>query len=186
MPGDATRNLSQQCLNALAKVLPRLLGGSADLASSNMTLLKMFGDFQKDTPGERNVRFGVREHGMGAICNGIAHHTKGLIPYCATFFVFTDYMRPSMRLAALSESRVHFVMTHDSIGLGEDGPTHQPVEHIASFCTMPNILMLRPADGNETAGAYRIAILNTKRPSVLALSRQKLPNLLLHVAKWVG
>nr|GFC13172.1 transketolase, chloroplastic [Tanacetum cinerariifolium] len=144
MPGDATRNLSQQCLNNLANVLPGLLGGSADLASSNMTLLKMFGDFQKHTPAERNVRFGVREHGMGAICNGIAHHTKGLIPYCATFFVFTDYMRASMRLAALSESRVIYVMTHDSIGLGEDGPTHQPVEHIASFRAMPNILMLRP------------------------------------------
>ncbi|XP_076941578.1 transketolase-2, chloroplastic-like [Bidens hawaiensis] len=177
IPGDATRNLSQQCLNALAKVLPGLLGGSADLASSNMTLLKMFGDLQKLTPEERNIRFGVREHGMGAICNGIAHHTKGLIPYCATFFVFTDYMRPAMRLAALSESRVIYVMTHDSIGLGEDGPTHQPVEHISSFRAMPNILMLRPADGNETAGAYRVAILNTKRPSVLALSRQKLPNL---------
>ncbi|KAI7751574.1 hypothetical protein M8C21_004140, partial [Ambrosia artemisiifolia] len=176
-PGDATRNLSQQCLNALAKVLPGLLGGSADLASSNMTLLKMFGDLQKETPEERNIRFGVREHGMGAICNGIAHHTKGLIPYCATFFVFTDYMRPAMRLAALSETRVIYVMTHDSIGLGEDGPTHQPIEHIASFRAMPNILMLRPADGNETAGAYRVAILNTKRPSVLALSRQKLPNL---------
>ncbi|KAF5795219.1 putative transketolase [Helianthus annuus] len=177
IPGDATRNLSQQCLNALAKVLPGLLGGSADLASSNMTLLKMFGDLQKETPEERNIRFGVREHGMGAICNGIAHHTKGLIPYCATFFVFTDYMRPAIRLAALSESRVIYVMTHDSIGLGEDGPTHQPVEHISSFRAMPNILMLRPADGNETAGAYRVAILNTKRPSVLALSRQKLPNL---------
>ncbi|KAM0042883.1 Transketolase [Helianthus debilis subsp. tardiflorus] len=177
IPGDATRNLSQQCLNALAKVLPGLLGGSADLASSNMTLLKMFGDLQKETPEERNIRFGVREHGMGAICNGIAHHTNGLIPYCATFFVFTDYMRPAIRLAALSESRVIYVMTHDSIGLGEDGPTHQPVEHISSFRAMPNILMLRPADGNETAGAYRVTILNTKRPSVLALSRQKLPNL---------
>ncbi|KAK1414937.1 hypothetical protein QVD17_30702 [Tagetes erecta] len=114
---------------------------------------------------------------MGAISNGIAHHTKGLIPYCATFFVFRDYMRPAIRLAALSESRVIYLMTHDSIGLGEDGPTHQPVEHIASFRAMPNILMLRPADGNEIAGAYRIAILNTKRPLVLALSRQKLPNL---------
>ncbi|PWA36017.1 transketolase protein [Artemisia annua] len=177
MPGDATRNISQQCLNNLANILPGLLGGSADIASSNMTLLKMFGDFQKHTPTERNVRFGVREHGMGAICNGIAHHTKGLIPYCATFLVFTDYMRASMRLAALSESRVIYVMTHDSIGVGENGPTHQPVEHIASFRAMPNILMLRPADGNETAGAYRIAVLNTKRPSVLALSSQKLPNL---------
>ncbi|KAL0339264.1 UNVERIFIED_CONTAM: Transketolase, chloroplastic [Sesamum angustifolium] len=154
-PGDATRNLSQQNLNALAKVLPGLLGGSADLASSNMTLLKMFGDFQKNTPEERNVRFGVREHGMGAICNGIALHSPGLIPYCATFFVFTDYMRAAMRISALSEAGVIYVMTHDSIGLGEDGPTHQPIEHLASFRAMPNILMLRPADGNETAGAYK-------------------------------
>ncbi|KAM4094425.1 hypothetical protein ACB094_06G194300 [Castanea mollissima] len=177
-PADATRNLSQQCLNALAKVLPGFLGGSADLASSNMTLLKMFGDFQKDTPEERNVRFGVREHGMGAICNGIALHSPGgLIPYCATFFVFTDYMRAAIRISALSEAGVIYVMTHDSIGLGEDGPTHQPIEHIASFRAMPNILMLRPADGNETAGAYKVAVLNRKRPSILALSRQKLKQL---------
>ncbi|RWW21401.1 hypothetical protein GW17_00014451 [Ensete ventricosum] len=176
-PADATRNLSQQNLNALAKVLPGLLGGSADLASSNMTLLKMFGDFQKGTPEERNVRFGVREHGMGAICNGIALHSPGLLPYCATFFVFTDYMRAAMRISALCEAGVIYVMTHDSIGLGEDGPTHQPVEHLISFRAMPNILMLRPADGNETAGAYKVAVLNRKRPSVLALSRQKLPQL---------
>lgn len=130
---DATRNLSQQCLNALAKVIPGFLGGSADLATSNMTLLKMFGDFQRDTPEERNIRFGVREHGMGAISNGIAVHSPGLIPYCATFFVFTDYMRASIRLSALSESGVIFVMTHDSIGLGEDGPTHQPVEQLFSL-----------------------------------------------------
>ncbi|EES10537.1 hypothetical protein BDA96_06G037600 [Sorghum bicolor] len=172
---DATRNLSQQCLNALAKVIPGFLGGSADLATSNMTLLKMFGDFQRDTPEERNIRFGVREHGMGAISNGIAVHSPGLIPYCATFFVFTDYMRASIRLSALSESGVIFVMTHDSIGLGEDGPTHQPVEQLFSLRAMPNILMLRPADGNETSGAYKIAVLNRKRPSIIALSRQKLP-----------
>ncbi|KAJ3672519.1 hypothetical protein LUZ60_007240 [Juncus effusus] len=176
-PADATRNLSQTNLNALAKVLPGLLGGSADLASSNMTLLKMFGDFQKSTPEERNVRFGVREHGMGAICNGIGLHSPGLIPYCATFFVFTDYMRAAIRISALCECGVIYVMTHDSIGLGEDGPTHQPIEHLASFRAMPNILMLRPADGNETAGAYKVAVLNRKRPSILALSRQKLPNL---------
>jgi transketolase len=169
--------LSQTNLNALAKVLPGLLGGSADLASSNMTLLKAYGNFQSETPAERNVRFGVREHGMGAICNGIALHSPGLIPYCATFFVFTDYMRGAIRLSALSESGVIYVMTHDSIGLGEDGPTHQPIEHLASFRAMPNILMLRPADGNETAGAYKVAVLNRKRPSILALSRQKLPNL---------
>ncbi|KAI3701019.1 hypothetical protein L2E82_45661 [Cichorium intybus] len=177
IPADATRNLSQTCLNALAPVLPGLIGGSADLASSNMTLMKMFGDFQKNVPEARNVRFGVREHGMAAICNGLALHSPGFIPYCATFFVFTDYMRGAMRLSALSESGVIYVMTHDSIGLGEDGPTHQPIEHIASFRAMPNILMLRPSDGNETAGAYKVAVENRKRPSVLALSRQKLPNL---------
>ncbi|KAL4567171.1 hypothetical protein LXL04_022745 [Taraxacum kok-saghyz] len=177
IPADATRNLSQTCLNALAPVLPGLIGGSADLASSNMTLMKMFGDFQKNVPEERNVRFGVREHGMAAICNGLALHSPGFVPYCATFFVFTDYMRGAMRLSTLSESGVIYVMTHDSIGLGEDGPTHQPIEHIASFRAMPNILMLRPADGNETAGAYKVAVENRKRPSILALSRQKLPNL---------
>ncbi|CAN1308091.1 Transketolase, chloroplastic [Linum perenne] len=176
-PGDATRGLSQQNLNALADVLPALVGGSADLASSNLTLLKKSGNFQKDTPEGRNLRFGVREHGMGSICNGIARHSLGLIPYCATFFVFTDYMRAAIRISALSQTRVIYVMTHDSIGLGEDGPTHQPIEHIASFRAMPNVLMLRPADGNETAGAYRVAVLNKKRPSVIALSRQKVPQL---------
>ncbi|KAJ6344347.1 hypothetical protein OIU76_005966 [Salix suchowensis] len=171
-PADATRNLSQQNLNALAKVLPGFLGGSADLASSNMTLLKMFGDFQKDTPEERNIRFGVREHGMGAICNGIALHSPGLIPYCATFFVFTDYMRAAIRISALSEAGVIYVMTHDSIGLGEDGPTHQPIEHLASFRAMPNVLMLRPADGNETAGAYKAkAIPNFLEPPSRELKR---------------
>lgn len=114
---------------------------------------------------------------MGAICNGIALHSPGLIPYCATFFVFTDYMRAAIRISALSEAGVIYVMTHDSIGLGEDGPTHQPVEHLMSFRAMPNILMLRPADGKETAGAYKVAVLNKKRPSILALSRQKLPHL---------
>ncbi|KMZ75731.1 1-deoxy-D-xylulose-5-phosphate synthase, Transketolase [Zostera marina] len=176
-PADATRNLSQQCLNALANVLPGFLGGSADLASSNMTLMKTFGDFQKDTPEERNLRFGVREHGMGGISNGICLHSPGFIPYCATFFVFTDYMRGAMRISALSEAGVIYVMTHDSIGLGEDGPTHQPIEHLISFRAMPNIVMFRPADGNETAGCYKIGVINRKRPSILALSRQKLPQL---------
>ncbi|KAG0576534.1 hypothetical protein KC19_5G087600 [Ceratodon purpureus] len=175
--GDATRNLSQRCLNALARTLPGLIGGSADLASSNMTLMKMFGDFQKNTPGERNVRFGVREQAMGAICNGILLHRSGLIPYCATFFIFTDYLRAAMRISALSEAGVIYVMTHDSIGLGEDGPTHQPIEHLASFRAMPQMLMFRPADGNETSGAYKVAVLNRTVPSTLALSRQKLPNL---------
>ncbi|CAN6179550.1 unnamed protein product [Urochloa humidicola] len=176
-PEVATRNLSQQCLNALAQVLPGFLGGSADLASSSMTLLKEFGNFQNSSPEERNVCFGVREHGMGGICNGIALHTPGLIPYCATYFVFSDYMRAAMRVSALSEAGVIYIMTHDSIGVGENGPTHQPIEHLMSFRTMPNTLVLRPADGNETAGSYKVAVLNRKRPSVLALSRQKLPNL---------
>jgi transketolase len=173
----ASRIHSQTCLNALAPVLPGLIGGSADLAPSNMTLMKMFGDFQKDTPAERNMRFGVREHGMGAIVNGMALHNSGLIPYCATFFIFTDYMRGAMRVSALSEAGIIFVMTHDSIGLGEDGPTHQPVEHLASFRAMPNMLTMRPGDANESSGAYKVAIESRNRPTLLALSRQALPNL---------
>ena len=183
--GLATRLHSQTMLNALASVIPGFVGGSADLAPSNMTLMKMFGDFQKDTPAERNIRFGVREHAMGAICNGIALYAPGFVPYCATFFIFSDYMRNAMRMAAISESSTIFVMTHDSIGLGEDGPTHQPVEHLASFRAMPNMLTIRPADGNETAGAYKIAVLNgnaqnpkgIKRPSTLVFSRQGMPNM---------
>lgn len=126
---------------------------------------------------ERNLRFGVREHAMGAICNGIALHNSGLIPYCATFFIFTDYMRAAMRMSALSEAGVIYVMTHDSIGLGEDGPTHQPVEHLASFRAMPNMLMVRPSAGNEVAGAYKVAVTNRKRPTTIALSRQGMTNL---------
>lgn len=175
--GVATRIHSQTMLNAVASVLPGFIGGSADLAPSNMTLMKQFGDFQKDTPEERNVRFGVREHGMGSIANGIGLYAPGMIPYCATFFIFTDYMRAAMRLAALSQIRHIFVMTHDSIGLGEDGPTHQPIEHLSSFRAMPNILTIRPCDGNETAGAYKVAIENSKRPSIIVCSRQGLPNL---------
>jgi transketolase len=175
--GLATRLHSQTMLNALAPVLPGLIGGSADLAPSNMTLMKMFGDFQKDTPAERNMRFGVREHAMGAICNGIALHNSGLIPYCATFFIFSDYMRNPMRMSALSEAGVIYVMTHDSIGLGEDGPTHQPIEHVASFRAMPQMLMMRPGDGNESAGAYAAAVMNRGRPTTMALSRQGMSNL---------
>merc|ERR1712139_656414 len=173
----ASRLHSQTMLNTLSPVLPGLIGGSADLAPSNMTLMKMFGDFQKDTPAERNLRFGVREHAMAAIANGLALHNSGLIPYCATFFIFTDYMRNAMRMAALSEAGIIFVMTHDSIGVGEDGPTHQPIEHLASFRAMPKMLVMRPGDGNETAGAYRVAILNRERPTTLALSRQNMNNL---------
>lgn len=181
----ATRVHSGNCLNALAEVLPELIGGSADLAPSNNTLLKSSGDFQKGEYQNRYIRFGVREHGMGAICNGLALDGSGLIPYCATFLVFTDYMRAAIRLSALSEAGVIYVMTHDSIALGEDGPTHQPVEHVAALRVIPDIYVIRPADGNETSGAYKVAIKaargkrygNKTKPSVLALTRQALPNL---------
>lgn len=173
----ATRKNSEIVLNALAKVLPELIGGSADLTHSNYTLLKGFGDFQKGQYQNRNLRFGVREHGMGAICNGIALHNSGLIPYGATFLVFTDYMRGSIRLSALSRAGAIWVMTHDSLGLGEDGPTHQPIEHVGSLRMIPDLIVMRPADGNETSGAYKVAIENRHRPTLLALSRQNLPNL---------
>ncbi|MDF5730639.1 MAG: transketolase [Rhizonema sp. PD38] len=175
----ATRKTSEATLNALAPVLPQLIGGSADLAHSNNTLLKGYGDFQKGQYQNRNLRFGVREHGMGAICNGIALHGSGLIPYCATFLVFTDYMRAAIRLSALSQAGVIYVMTHDSIGLGEDGPTHQPVETIASLRAIPNLTVIRPADGNETSGAYKVAVefANQHRPTLLIFCRQNLPQL---------
>jgi transketolase len=171
----ATRKYSELTLNALAPVVTSLIGGSADLTHSNLTNIKVSGDFQKGHYENRNLRFGVREHGMGAICNGIALHGSGLIPYGATFLVFTDYMRNAIRLSALSEARVIWVMTHDSIGLGEDGPTHQPVEHVASLRAIPNLTVIRPADGNETSGAYKVAIESTHTPTLLALSRQALP-----------
>ncbi len=175
----ATRKLSEMCLNALAPVLPEMIGGSADLTHSNLTELKGFGDFQKGQYQNRNLRFGVREHGMGAICNGIALHSSGLIPYCATFLVFADYMRAAIRLSALSEAGVVYVMTHDSIALGEDGPTHQPVETLASLRAIPNLTVIRPADGNETAGAYKVAIeyANQNRPTLMAFTRQNLNQL---------
>jgi transketolase len=175
----ASRKHSEICLNALAPVLPELFGGSADLTHSNLTELKGFGDFQAGHYENRNIRFGVREHGMGAICNGISLHGSGLIPYGATFLVFTDYMRGAIRLSALSHCGVIWVMTHDSIALGEDGPTHQPVETIASLRAIPQLTVIRPADGNETSGAYKVAIENAAqhRPTLLALSRQNLPNL---------
>jgi transketolase len=175
--GLATRKHSEITLNALAPVVPSLIGGSADLTHSNLTLLKISGEFQKGKYENRNIRFGVREHGMGAICNAIALHGSGLIPYGATFLVFTDYMRNSIRLSALSEAGSIWVMTHDSIGLGEDGPTHQPVEHVASLRAIPNLTVFRPADGNETSGAYKVAIESRHAPTLLALSRQALPNL---------
>ena len=175
--GLATRKHSEICLNALAKVLPELIGGSADLTHSNYTLLKGYGDFQKGSYEGRNLRFGVREHGMGAICNGIALHNSGLIPYGATFLVFTDYMRAAIRLSALTHAGSIWVMTHDSIALGEDGPTHQPIETIASLRAIPQLMVMRPADGNETSGAYKVAVERRHQPSLLALSRQNLPNL---------
>lgn len=175
--GVATRKHSEITLNALAPVLPELIGGSADLAPSNLTLMKVSGDFQKGQYENRNLRFGVREHGMGAISNGIALHNPGLISYCATFLVFADYMRAAIRLSALSEAGVIYIMTHDSVALGEDGPTHQPIETIPSLRAIPNLLVMRPADGNETSGAYKVAVENRKRPTLLALTRQGVPNL---------
>jgi transketolase len=173
----ATRQTSEKTLNALAPALPELIGGSADLTHSNLTLLKGYGDFQKGSYQNRNLRFGVREHAMGAICNGILLHNSGLIPYCATFLVFADYMRAAIRLSALAQAGVIYVMTHDSIALGEDGPTHQPVETIASLRAIPNLMVFRPADGNETSGAYKIAVERRKQPSLMAMTRQALPNL---------
>jgi transketolase len=177
--GVATRKHSETCLNKLATVLPELIGGSADLTHSNLTELKGKGDFQKGQYQNPNIHFGVREHGMGAICNGIALHGSGLIPYGATFLIFTDYMRASIRLSALSNAGVIWVMTHDSIGQGEDGPTHQPIETLASLRAIPKLTVIRPADGNETSGAYKVAIERAKQdfPTLLAFTRQNVPNL---------
>jgi transketolase len=170
---QATRKASQQAINAIAPKLPALVGGSADLAESNLTDITGGGDLTATEAG-RTLRFGVREHGMGAISNGLAAH-GGLRPFCATFLVFSDYMRPSVRLAALMGLPVVYVWTHDSIGLGGDGPTHQPVEHLGSLRLMPNLWVMRPADGPETAEAWRAAIARTDGPTALALSRQELP-----------
>lgn len=169
----ATRQLSMKMLNAIAPILPSFVGGSADLAGSNLTIMKGYGDFQKSTPEGRNLRFGVREHGMGAIVNGIALAGYNLIPYSATFFVFTDYMRGAMRLSSLSKVGCINVMTHDSVFLGEDGPTHQPIEHLASFRAMPNHYMYRPSDPIETAAAYAVGLESRKTPTTIALTRQK-------------
>jgi transketolase len=170
----ATRSASGKVLNAIAAKLPELAGGSADLAPSNESAIKGGGEFLPDAPpGGRNFHFGVREHGMGAILNGMARY-GGVIPYGATFFVFTDYMRPSIRLAALMGSRVIYLMTHDSVGVGEDGPTHQPIEHLASLRAMPNLHVVRPGDANETAAAWRMALERTDGPTLLVLTRQKI------------
>jgi transketolase len=172
--GDATRGWSQKVINAIADHLPGLIGGSADLATSNKLYLQAWGDFEKKTPAERNIRYGVREHAMAAISNGIALHRSGLIPFAGTFFVFTDYMRGAVRISALSHAGVIYICTHDSIGLGEDGPTHQPVEHLASFRAMPNMTVVRPGDAIEVAGAYKVAVKNRSGPTMIVLSRQKL------------
>ena len=172
----ATRTTSWEVLQALNSVMPELIGGSADLAGSNKSILNGTPDFQKDSYHGRNLRFGVREHAMAAIVNGIAAY-GGLLPYGATFLNFIGYCLGSVTVSALSHHRAFFVMTHDSIGLGEDGPTHQPVEKLLLCRSTPNLLLLRPADGNETAGAYAVAIQQKTRPTVLALSRQDLPQI---------
>jgi transketolase len=170
----ATREASGKVLAALAPVMPTLIGGSADLNPSNNTYLKGYSDFQSSQRGGRNIRFGVREHAMGAILNGIAL-TRGMVPYGGTFLVFADYQRPSIRLAALMGLPTIYVLTHDSIGLGEDGPTHQPIEHLASLRAIPNLTVIRPADANETAEAWKYAVERRRGPVALALTRQKLP-----------
>ena len=172
--GMATRAASGRVLNALAKRIKNLIGGSADLAPSNQTLIQGEGDFQSERFGNRNLRFGVREHGMGAILNGMALH-GGLIPYGGTFLIFSDYMRPAIRLAALMHLKVIYVFTHDSIGLGEDGPTHQPVEQLAALRVIPNLAVLRPCDASETAEAWRFALSHRGGPVALALTRQGVP-----------
>jgi transketolase len=175
-PVGATRAHSGTCLNAVAGQVP-LIGGSADLSGSNKTIIQDSGNFAAGAYEHRNLRFGVREHAMGGICTGIALHGSGLKPYCATFMVFTDYMRAAIRTAALSKASVLYIMTHDSIAVGEDGPTHQPIEHVMSLRLIPDLVVVRPADGTETAGAYQAATPSRERPFLLALSRQKLPHL---------
>jgi transketolase len=170
----ATRDASGAVLAAVSPRLPHLVGGDADLAPSTKTLVKTAGSFLRGTPGGRHLHFGVREHAMGAISNGLTYH-GGLLVFCGTFFVFSDYMRPAVRLAALSELPVVYVWTHDSIGVGEDGPTHEPVEHLASLRAMPNLVVVRPADAAETVVAWRVALSRRHGPTALVLTRQKLP-----------
>jgi len=189
--GMATRGASGKVLNAIAPAIPELMGGSADLNPSTQTTIKNAGDFEspegkpENIQGAvgggwgyegRNIHFGIREHAMGSIANGMAAH-GGVIPYTATFFVFSDYMRPPLRLAALMELGVIFVFTHDSIGVGEDGPTHQPVEQLAALRTIPGLTVIRPCDANETAVAWRAAIENRNRPTALVFTRQETPTL---------
>ncbi|WP_298402970.1 transketolase [uncultured Chloroflexus sp.] len=171
-----TRTASGAVLQALAPIIPGLLGGSADLHTSDFTYLEGLGSISGDHFNARNLHFGVREHAMGAILNGMALH-GGIIPYGGTFLVFSDYMRPSIRLAALMGLRVVYVFTHDSIGVGEDGPTHQPVEQMVSLRAIPNLLVVRPGDANEVAMAWRLALQRTNGPTALILSRQNVPTL---------
>ncbi|MDR1491820.1 MAG: transketolase [Planctomycetaceae bacterium] len=175
--GIASRVSSGKVLNQIAERFPWFLGGSADLALSNNTELKFAeaGDFSAENPAGRNFHFGIREHGMAAIANGLS--LSGLRSFCATFFVFADYLRPAIRLSALMSTSALYIFTHDSIGVGEDGPTHQPIEHLASLRAIPNLNVFRPADANEVAEAYKAAILATKTPSVMVLTRQNLPTL---------
>jgi transketolase len=174
--GMATRAASGQVINALAGTFPQLVGGSADLTPSNNTWIKQSSAFQYDNPGGRYLHFGVREHGMGAVVNGLAVH-GGFLPYGATFLIFTDYMRAAIRLSALSHFHSIWVMTHDSVGLGEDGPTHQPVEHLAALRAIPNLVVIRPADANETSIAWKAAIERKGGPTLIALTRQAVPTL---------
>lgn len=174
--GVETRTAAGQVLNALAKVAPELVGGDADLGGSTKTVLKDGGSFDGQTGAGRNIHFGVREHAMAAIANGMAYH-GGVRPFTATFFCFVDYMRPAVRLAAMNHLPVVHVWTHDSIGLGEDGPTHQPVEHLMAVRTIPGLVTLRPADAAEAAEAWLHALSRTKGPTGLVLTRQKVPTL---------
>lgn len=169
----ATRKASQLCLEAIVPNIPEIVGGSADLAAANYTTVAAMKPIQKNAYNGNQIFYGIREHAMGAVMNGLALH-GGIIPFGGTFLVFSDYMRPAMRLAALMGIRVIYVLTHDSIGVGEDGPTHQPIEHLASFRAMPNILTFRPCDIVETAEAWEIALTREHTPSLLALSRQNL------------
>jgi transketolase len=174
--GMGSRVASGKLINALAKKLPELFGGSADLTPSNNTWIDGETAYQANNPSGRYIHYGVREHAMGAILNGLTLH-KGLIPYAATFLVFADYVRPAIRLSAISHIPVKWIFTHDSIGVGEDGPTHQPVEHIASIRIIPNIIDLRPADANEVREAWKVAIKTQDKPILMALSRQNLPTI---------
>jgi transketolase len=177
-PGQslATRDAGGKALNALAAIVPELCGGDADLASSTKTTIAKAGSFSAGEPAGRNLHFGVREHAMGAIANGLLYH-GGLRAYVSTFFVFSDYMRPPVRLAALCRMPLIAVWTHDSVAVGEDGPTHEPIEHLASLRAMPNLRVVRPADPNETAQAWRLALESDDHPVALVLSRQKVPAL---------